>query len=122
MRRTRTHYTREEKARLLAEYHGGGSRPAEFAADRGIRLATFRTWLSRHPTPSTSSLVQSSNSRVPAKRNGRVPVMKFVTVDTSMGRGAEIEIRVGEVMIRLSSSAGPGFVAELVSGLARSRC
>ena len=110
MARTRTHYTADERARILAEYRARRTTAPEFAADQGIKLTTLRAWLSGRPAP--------------ARSGERGPSVKFVAVDPnpSMGGGGEIEIRVGEVSVRVSSAVGAEFVAELVSLLADSAC
>jgi transposase-like protein len=103
MGRARKYYTRQERERLLAEYRAGGAAPASFAAERGIKPGTFQSWLRRHP-------------------GGSTPSVKFVAVDVADTPQGEIEIRIGDVDIRVSTRAGAAFVAELVTRLAKASC
>lgn len=108
MARTRTHYTADQRERILAEYRTRRTTAAEFAADQGIKLTTLRAWLSGRPASARSAQSRSA--------------VRFVAVDAKYGSRDEVEIRIGEVTIRVSSGAGAEFVAELVSLLAKSSC
>jgi hypothetical protein len=95
----------------LEEFRAGSKTAAAFAAQHKINISTFSNWLNRKPRGQKAA----EASRLVKSRRPR-----FVAVEAKAS--AEVEMRVGEVVVRIPAAVGATFFAELIVELAERTC
>lgn len=108
----RTRYTRKAREGLLAQFRSSGSRsPTAFAAEHGVKPTTFANWL-------TQARKRERDRSAPLLAES----LRFVAVEAAPmatpAPSAAIELHVREISLRVPTTIGPAFVAELVALLA----
>lgn len=104
--------SRDQWAEIVVEFEGSGLSHEAFCTQRRLNVGSFRGWLYRLRNGSARGKVARSATRLLAVRVGP-PV---ATGDEEL-----VEVAIGGVVVRVRTSGGPGYVAELVSRL-RDRC
>jgi transposase-like protein len=114
-KKRRQRYSKEERARLLAEYEETGGKDAvAFAEGRGVRAATFQSWLSRSRAkgrgqkPRTKSEVRMVRVEGPSPEPSGWPRSP-----------SAVELEWAKVRVVLPVSAGPEYIAAMVIALTR---
>jgi hypothetical protein len=104
--------SREQWAQIVEEFEGSGMSHEAFCAQRRLNVGSFRGWLYRLRSGSPRGKVARSATRF-------LPVR--VGPPAAPGDEDLVEVAIGGVIVRVPSSVGPAYVAELVSRL-RDRC
>lgn len=108
MSRRRAHHSASDRERILEEFRRAGSTGiAAFATAHGVKPRTMATWL----------------ARARARRPAEPP--PFVTVDAAPEAAppaaGHVELRCGDLCLRLPVAVGPEYLARLVAELGRSK-
>jgi hypothetical protein len=104
--------SREQWAEIVGEFERGGLSHETFCAQQQLNIGSFRGWLYRLRNGSERGKVARSATRLLPVRIGP----RGATGDEDL-----IEVAVGGIVVRVGSSVGPAYVAELVTRL-RDRC
>jgi hypothetical protein len=105
---------REERRRfwsaLVARFEGSGRSRREFAAEAGVGLAIFQYWLYK---------LRRERQALVAVRKPCVGEVRLVpvTVRACGTAPVRLELRVGDVRLRVPVGADPGYVARLAAAL-----
>jgi hypothetical protein len=107
--------TREEVARLVGEMRASGQTPEEFCESRGIKLRTFRDWM---------SLLKKLDTRTPGMK-GSEQLMSWLelgksetTLNDARILPPAIEIVIGRYIVRVSANFEQVLLADVCRVLA----
>ena len=103
---------RDEWTQIVEEFERSGLSHEAFCAQQRLNVGSFRGWLYRLRNDSARGKVARSATRL-------LPVR--VGPPCASGDEDLVEVATGGVVVRVRSSVGPAYVAELVSRL-RDRC
>ena len=104
--------SRDQWAQIVEEFERRGLSHEAFCAERRLNVGSFRGWLYRLRTDSPRGKVARSATQL-------LPVR--VGPPSASGDEDLVEVAIGGILVRVRSSVGPAYVAELVSRL-RDRC
>ena len=104
--------SREQWSQIVEEYGRSGLSHEAFCGQQRLNIGSFRGWLYRLRNGSPRGKVARSATRL-------LPVR--VGPPGASGDEDLVEVAIGDVLVRVRSSLGPAYVAELVSRL-RDRC
>jgi hypothetical protein len=104
--------SRDQWVQIVEEFERSGLSHEAFCAERRLNVGSFRGWLYRLRNDSSRGKVARSATRL-------LPVR--VGPPGASGEEDLVEVAIGGILVRLRSSVGAVYVAELVSRL-RDRC